>query len=73
MDNATRQMTLVFEDQAMYMTMALEMMKTMGQRALPGLGGKEGKRFDKKPTATGKIKTILGHECHQYIVHDELV
>lgn len=71
LDNTTRQMTLVFEDQAMYMTMALEMMKTMGQRALPGLGGKEGKRFDKKPTATGKIKTILGHECHQYIIHDD--
>ena len=69
-DNATRQMTIVLEDQAMYMTMALEMMKTMGQRAIPGLGALEGKRFDKKPTATGKIKTILGHECHQYILQD---
>lgn len=70
MNNASKEITLVMPDQSMYMTLALDMAKKMAGATVPGLAA-EGKRFEKKPTPTGKTKTILGHECHQYIYNDD--
>lgn len=71
MDNSTQEMTIVMPEKSMYMIMGLNMMKTMGKHAMPGLMGKEEKTFDKRPQSTGKTKTIMGHECHQYIMDDD--
>jgi len=70
LNNGSKEITLVMPDQSMYMTLALDMAKKMAGAAVPGLSA-EGKRFEKKPTPTGKTKTILGHECHQYIFNDD--
>lgn len=70
-NNSTQEMTIVMPEKYMYMTMTLNMMKTMGKKAMPGLLGKEEKTFDQKPQSTGKTKTILGHKCHQYIMNDD--
>lgn len=68
LNNGSKEITLVMPDQSMYMTLALDMAKKMAGAAVPGLSA-EGKRFENKPTPTGKTKTIHGHECHQYILN----